>query len=453
MPYVLRFCIDQDLQARIIGVYPSEEYKYPDYLSGGNYKTASKDDKKSTRKNTLLVDAYSGRIIKTWSGFHIHAISSDGKSYCLLLNGGLKVCRTPQKITKMPLYFLSHFKDTDTMIEEDLRSRTLKQDFWKFYGEKDYNEAIRIFDEFREIPDQQDSDDSIQMERALSRICRKTRLHHYSSPATSFFTKAIFDPGWVRFSFNYTMPEKKWRCSSFPEGGLEDIDYDKGAQKALPMILSKLPLQYKRPDGAEKTILPDSCMIDFRLANYSMTEMYALVSGRKNINECAVVKVDLVTDNAKVVGWEYGKPVEAPNGTRWAMVGEKITVYDKAGKHYMIKTPNSQASAIFSPDSDFILYRTYPSYKTDHKSIFYLVAVIPETFENEPYEVQITQLPPCPSTKLEITYHDEPVFFTEDGMHLCLVNIRLTRGDKGSMSSVKEVTPWLRLSWDYHYDI
>ncbi len=451
--YILRFRLGPGPQAWLTEVRQAENYPAPEPTQGKAYIAKSVDNTLLGNKK-LLVEASTGRVIRTFSGYHILSFSPDGTVYCCSeLNGTVTICRIPSRITKNPLYGLSRIKNIETIIEENSRSQALQQGFQNALTGKDYRAAIRIFDEYRELPDRQDSESAIQMELALSRICRKKALHHYStpSPEMSGFQMSVFDPGWVSFSYAYTDATKEWRFSSFPEGGLRDVDYSAASEKALELIRSKLPLPYTNENGEAATLEFAQKRFDFRLVNYDMNVVYAVISEDDNRSGFVTVRVDLSEKEVKVIAAMRGKPMEAPGGTRIAISGKPIYIQEKSGASFTVDVPCDQSFSIFSPDSDFLLFRSYRSEETGYKEVHMLVHVTPEAAGEAGSERQTFLLPLRPEPSgLKITSLKQ-VKFSSDGMHLMLINKGMVPDGKSGLTVSREVIPWLRLSWKYDY--
>lgn len=79
-----------------------------------------------------------------------------------------------------------------------------------------------------------------------------------------------------------------------------------------------------------------------------------------------------------------------------------------------------------------------------------IIGIIPESLNEQPYHVQITDLPPCSvSVGAGRNMHFSEMFFTADGLHLTAVFFNRFRQGEYEGDYQQEAIPWLRLSWEY----
>lgn len=79
---------------------------------------------------------------------------------------------------KRHVYKLNRFSDAASVkgwIKERLAA---EEAFEEAVKQGEYKEAVSIFEKYRELPEQRDSECTIRMEKALAAVCRRVRLHH-----------------------------------------------------------------------------------------------------------------------------------------------------------------------------------------------------------------------------------------------------------------------------------
>ena len=82
------------------------------------------------------------------------------------------------KEEKRHVYKLNRFSDVASVkgwIKERLAA---EEAFEEAVKQGKYKEAISIFEKYRELPEQRDSECTIRMEKTLAAVCRWVRLHH-----------------------------------------------------------------------------------------------------------------------------------------------------------------------------------------------------------------------------------------------------------------------------------
>ena len=76
------------------------------------------------------------------------------------------------------VYHLEKFSDVDEVIEHTSLTQEVEKEFDCAVENGDYPEAIRLFESYRDLPEQRDSDTTQRMEKLLAKVCRRTSLHH-----------------------------------------------------------------------------------------------------------------------------------------------------------------------------------------------------------------------------------------------------------------------------------
>ena len=470
--YFLRFCLEDEFRMTLKEVKAAENGREePEEPHGGRYILVS--DEKRKASGCRLTDRTTGRVVRTlvYGGWSRPRFSPDGEYYFVNNGGNLTCCRVPAGVSDRQLYTLSRYKETQTLLEEESRSAVLQREFAGAMRQKDYGRAIRAFDEFREIPDNTDSKDAIRMELALSRICRKKRLHHTSTPVTDMpeLDLEVFDPGWTRIDYTYEEKTGKLRSGPAARIGLQHTGSGQTVQavmKALDLLRSGLPARYRNGQGEEKAIEYDGSIVTFPLMNYAATVLYATARNGNGDSDFATFRVDLAVRRVEAAALRKGTPAPAPDGKRLAMAAShrwdekregRLSFFDNEVTGYETDVP-PHISAVFSPDSDFVLCHSLRAER--------IVSVRPENpGEEEPRKVYQAELPKMPASKTGSV--NRQVFFSRDGMHLLIFEPErngeaqkkapLTVNGPQALHELvfnppKETwkgTPWLRLSWEY----
>jgi hypothetical protein len=441
---VLRFQLDSSC-VKLTSIQPimdgeRTDWKRRDFLFR-NCKTqgCKKQDDRWEALDGRLKDTATGRFVRSEKGI-IKAFSPDREQYLLISGIGkigsknqARICRTPEKGAGSKLYTLSRIKDIATIEQEDETAKTLYESFCCSFEGKNYKEAIRSFETFRNLPDQQDSKRAMEMELKLSKECKRIHLHHYGMPAENaeMFDMSVFNPGWLYFSGNSYQEYVKM------SGSLKYTKYEAPAEKAIRIVESAFPIRYINQKGQSVTL--DGGRTGVILMNRELTVAYVNIYNQGPAGKCALTEVDLNSGKVQVIASERGTPIMAPDGKTWVrtdMYG--LHVYNGRMESYRINIPNEQAFPLFSPDSGFILYRKNHVTPDEYR----LIAITPEVKDNEPYEVQMTVLPPLP--KLPEGKSFRGVYFSGDGLHLLL-----SYSDGKIKNPEISSAPWLRLSWDY----
>lgn len=465
LQYILRFRVEEEFRLKLTEARTAEGYQMPGQFHGGRYICTSA--KKKYGSDSLLVDSETGRVIKTLAGMKISLFSPDGRFYCIDNAGNLTCCRIPDEIPEKQLYTLSRFKDIHRIIEEDSQSQALSAAFRDALDRKEYDRAVRAFNEYREIPDNTDSDGAIRMELELSRVCRKKRLHHYSTPVTDLkeLDLSVSDTGWAGISCRYEESTGNWKTGPSGDYGLKYVDYFIAAEEALEIIRSGLPVCYRNRQGEEKTLRFDGSLISFVLMNYERTSVYASMKNGNSDSDFAVLRVDIPEKRITVAALRRGRPAMAPDGRmamgsshRWDEKKEgQFCLFDHEPTGMETDLP-PQTAVVFSPDSDFMVCRSLHATR--------IVSARPESTDEEPCKVQATQLPEPPATKTGMP--GRQIYFSRDGMHLLIFEPETDRAEEEKIASqvrkgainllwdaasnpprIWKGRPWLRLSWEY----
>ena len=470
--YFLRFRIEDEFRLTLREAKAADNGREePEEAHGGRY-IAVTDGKKKT-PGCRLTEQATGRVVRTliYGGFSKPRFSPDGEYYFANNGGNLTCCRVPAGVSDRQLYTLSRYKETQILLEEENRSAALQKEFSGAMLQKDYGRAIRAFEEFRGIPDNTDSKDAIRMELALSRVCRKKRLHHTSTPVTDMpeLDTEVFDPGWTRIDYTYEEQTGKLRSGPTARIGLQHTGSEQTVQavmKALELLRSGLPVRYRNGQGEEKAIAYDGTLITFPLMNYAATVLYATMRNGNGDSDFATLRVDLAARRIETAALRKGTPAPAPDGKRLAMAashrwdekrGGRLSFFDNEVTGYEADVP-SHISAVFSPDSDFVLCHSLREER--------IVSVRPENpAEEEPRKVYQAELPKMPASKTGSV--NRQVFFSRDGMHLLIFeperNGEAQKKAPLTVSGAQALhelifnppeetwkgTPWLRLSWEY----
>ena len=93
------------------------------------------------------------------------------------------LCAVPEFDKKNRLFELSRIKSVSDLLHNVDVARELKLEFEKSMERGSYKEAIRCFEQYRELPDRADSETCMRMELRLSKKCPRLRLNSYSTPA------------------------------------------------------------------------------------------------------------------------------------------------------------------------------------------------------------------------------------------------------------------------------
>ena len=75
-------------------------------------------------------------------------------------------------------YRISRFVSSARVAELNREREQIEEGFRKALGDRAYQDAIRQFERYRELPELRDSEQAIRMERALSAACSRVRVHH-----------------------------------------------------------------------------------------------------------------------------------------------------------------------------------------------------------------------------------------------------------------------------------
>lgn len=129
-----------------------------------------------------ILSLHGGVAVQThWDGGQLYAINRDEQ---LILNRGHYSEAQPIKLYRLleeaqaHIYRLSRFAEISLVLEREDAATKVQQAFEQAVAAEDYNEAIRCFEEYRELPEKQDAIVTEQMEKTLSKACRRTGLHH-----------------------------------------------------------------------------------------------------------------------------------------------------------------------------------------------------------------------------------------------------------------------------------
>ena len=140
-------------------------------------------------KSTKYYQRYLKATEEKWKrikSYHEDAVAVSPAGDRVLLREGIDIVKTgiptlyrpcPQG-EKNHVYLLNRFSDAAS-VGEWVETRTeLESAFDEAVRREDYNEAIRIFEEYRELPERRDAAVTIKMERMIAAACRRVRLHH-----------------------------------------------------------------------------------------------------------------------------------------------------------------------------------------------------------------------------------------------------------------------------------
>lgn len=468
LQYVLRFRLEEEFRLKLAEVRAAEDCREPEQPHEGRY--INTPVKKKYGSDSLLVDSQSGRVIKTLNGLKISLFSPDNRFYCIDNAGNLTCCKVPDEIPEKRLYTLSRFKDVHRIIEEDSRSQALSAAFREALERKDYRSAAGAFEEYREIPENTDSAEAIRMELELSRVCRKKRLHHYSTPVTDMpeLDLSVSDTGWAGISCRYEESTGGWKTGPGGERGLKYTEYVPAAEEALDIIRSGLPVRYRNRQGEEKALRFDGSFISFVLINYEKTSVFASMKNGNNDSDFVTLRVDIPEKRITVAALRRGTPAIAADG-RMAMGSSHRWDEKKEGRFCLLDHDITgveadlppQTAVVFSPDSDFMVCRNLRETR--------IVSARPESTEAEPCNVQEILLPEPPATKTGMP--GRQIYFSRDGMHLLIFEPETDREKEekiadqvrngalnrlwdlaGNPPKIWKGRPWLRLSWVYAAD-
>ena len=335
------------------------------------------------------------------------------------------LCAVPEFDKKNRLFELSRIKSVSDLLHNVDVARELKLEFEKSMERGSYKEAIRCFEQYRELPDRADSETCMRMELRLSKKCPRLRLNSYSTPAD------------VNIGFDMSPLESDWMDA-------RDDRCKEAAKIAEAIAEKKSPISCVDENGKEIKIQGYCTAL---LVKSDLSSAYVIIEkDKKDIDILseegnAVFEIDL---NKKIIKQVYygGKRriAVAPNGTTLAIHGvnwynlqklhASIPMVIRDGVSSEYKIAGGECGRVsFSPNSDFLLCSSEHALllkKEAYENLkHYIIGLIPIS-EKEPYTVEKTVLPMC---------EGQPVF-SADGLHLLAADNEKT-------------VPWLRLSWDY----
>ena len=440
LSHVLRYRLSTPLKAELISVTPLTE------------RESAKPKNEATVYGSRLRDAETGRVLRSHkSKTSIIAFSPDRNQY-LLREGnydisskkGAYLCTVPENISGNLFYTLSHIKSIKTVQEEDEKAEKLYASFCRAFEASQYKEAIRYFDEYRDIPGRQESETLLEMENRLSKVCRRTRLHHFGTPPAALegFDQRVFEPVEIQ-SFFFRNKTQTWKTKrrddlyhplySSATALAETID------RTTNIIKEALPIRYIDDSGEKKMINGDSESIYVDLVDLIKRHSYAWIdekpphpkTGRHWIDGL-LLDVDMKTGKIAVLAKYYvsdGYPLFAPDGSKWLLISPdtsgKIKRFDKDKTGCFIEAP--QGEARFSPDSEFILL------KPDRRNEYCIAGIAPKEKDKASEKNKIVELPALPDMM-----RTHSIYYSADGLLLLLVD-----------PAQKTSEPWLRLYWDY----
>ena len=436
---VLRFHFEDETHARLFEIKKYDADARKPEGEQRQWSITSYIDHLGNKHDGLTANE-TGRVARTLESFYpVRAISPDGKQFCYSdqQQGLVKVCLcpTPDLSARKPWYMMSRIKDIGTIVEEDERSKVLYQAFERAIEGGNYAQALRCFEEYREMPDHQDWARTVQMEKQINRVCERRRLHHYhfvdSSEDSSGFELSAREPEWISYGQGAYLHEGS-RFSS--------DELDSFAHKAEEIVKSKLPIKFRTDSGEKRKLVKEGLRgVKCTMIKKDYSEAYVCVYHTKNDDRDVVVWVDLTGGAVKAVAMGSGSLYIAPDGRTMALVARRTRILRDSLSGYEIQAPDDIEYAKFSPDSNFLLLSRL------HTGGYTLLSVRPEDCKQEPYEVQQIQLPNRPSPRFEPGRRYMPAYvqFSPDGFHLMMVN--KPWGHKGD----DQILPWMRLSYDY----
>ena len=112
------------------------------------------------------------------------------------------------KEEKRHVYKLNRFSDVAS-VKGWIKERSAAEEaFEEAVKRGDYKEAISIFEKYRELPEQRDSECTIRMEKALAAVCRRVRINR-----TVFRTVPL-----RRFARLQERCRSRWKAHPIPWG-------------------------------------------------------------------------------------------------------------------------------------------------------------------------------------------------------------------------------------------
>ena len=391
-----------------------------------------------------LQDTLTGRFVRSEGGeeARILAFSPDRKQY--LFAAGKNVIhskhiaclrRTPEHGAGSRLYTLSRIKDVETVQKEDREAQARKDAFDRAMERKDYPEAIRCFGEYRNLPNRQDTDAALQMEKQLYAVCRRTGVHHVTPAAEvpDGFDTSGPDPEWIEMDVSFlTLDRHRQNRTGDPR-------YDDAVvRRVLETVKAKMPIPYRNDAGEKRTLEGDTVVARLLKKDGSMAYVSVIKLGPGSKE--GMVEVNPAKGTVRVVAAVSGSPVPAPDG-KTLMIhcpGGNISIHkDSMAGYPLIPDRNrrdSKDEVTFFPDSCFVLYRIRHTQPAE-RGIF---GIRPENPEGN---TACTLLPADP--EIPKGQSCKGVRITADGFHLMMLY------GEGAFSDKITSVPWLRLSWNY----
>ncbi|MBR5975696.1 MAG: serine/threonine protein kinase [Clostridiales bacterium] len=443
-PYhVLRFRIKSPEEAVLESVTPISDKD--DTLPIPIYKVRAMehpgDRWRAVLENSIakLQETRTGRYVRSADGHftRILAFSPDQTQY-LLVSGEVSswtrehrsfLRKTPELGAGKRLYTLCRIKDVGTVQKESEEARKKRDEFDQALDRKDYKTAIRCFEEYRILPERQDVSETIKMELKLSKVCRRTSIHHMAL-ATNAKSEDLA-------GFDMTPYKEKWfdvQSSTTSRNGVKVVpevaDYEAVVKRAEEYIKSKMPIAYRDDTGEKQKLEGERVVI--RALNEEGSIVYAAISKLKGVvNQTItyIVKADLNKHTIRVVSGYDGRVYVANERPSRILVrvSSAFSIHEDSLSGYSVPVslePHDSITKVsFLPNPDFLLYTTY-----HFKQV--IIGICPqETGEGKAFAAPI-ELPPQPNVAKNRPPYD--VIFTNDSFHVLLLG-----------------EPWLRLGWNY----
>ncbi|MBQ8109464.1 MAG: serine/threonine protein kinase [Clostridia bacterium] len=250
-----------------------------------------------------------------------------------------------------PHYRLSRFVSVKRAVALNEEQERVEGAFWDAMQNGNYADAIAQFEHYRELPERQDCEQSIQMERRLSTACRRARVHHSitSDEWPGRMAKPVFQP---IFAQNRTVMTSKTLRRYYPE---EIADIYAPLKKAY----RKLPYRCVK-DGTEALIGTGKAYIKPVLLNddHSICFIWCEKEGALKVHldsgeiEPAAVVDSSYPNIASFRSTDDGRLFAVRLKEGWqAFTGEHIR-----GEGFIT---GECWDLCFSPDSRFALWRSY----------------------------------------------------------------------------------------------